>query len=175
MLITASAVGMIMLSTAACYGIHVAIGHAAAVMIIMLLVLAVMVGRPHIITAVVITPAAPASPVLIIMAAMVGRLRFEPAIMAASLGHARGGSGSRWREKAGSRWIPVVELCWIMLGRGSGCRPGGLQQAAVWRGLGVEVWLDVAVVAGATRRGGLQDDVGGVRYVVTSGSLKQKD
>ena len=168
MLITA-AVGMIMLSTAACYGIHVAISHAAtAVMIIMLLVLAVMMGRTHIITTVVISSSASASPILIIMAAMVGRLRFEPAIMAASLGHACGGSCSRWREKAGSSWIPVVELCWIMLGRGSGCRPSGLQQAAVWRGLGVEVWLDVAMVAWSTRGGGLQDDVGGVRDVVTS-------
>ena len=161
MLITASAVGMITLSTAACHGIHVAIGHADATAAVIIIVL---LGRPHIIAAVVISSSASASPILIIMAAIIGRLRFEPAIMAASLSHAC----SRWCKKACRGWIPVVELCWIMLGRGSGCRPSGLQQAAVWRGLGVEVWLDVAMVAGSTRGGGLQDDVGGVRDVVTS-------
>ena len=160
-----------MLSTTTCYGIHVTIGHpATTIMIIMLLVLTVMMGRPYIITTVIVPSATATSPILIIMAAIVGRLRFETAIVTARLGHTSSGSCSRWREKAGSCWIPVVKLgcSRVMLSRSSGCRPGGLQQAAVRRGLGVEVWLDVAVVAGSTRGWSLQDDVGGVRDIISS-------
>ncbi len=93
MLIT-TAVGMIMLSTAACYGIHIAVGHpTTTIMIIMLLVLAVMMGRPYIITTFIVPPATANSPILIIIATMVGRLRFETAIVTTRLGHT--GSGCR--------------------------------------------------------------------------------